>query len=326
MRRREFITLVGGAMAGWPLTARAQQSVPVVGFLNIALPAQMAYRVQAFREGLKQQGYAEGRNVAIEYRWAEGHLDRLPALAAELVQRPVAAIAATGGLASAQAAHTATTTIPIVFTSGSDPVQFGLVSSLSRPGGNITGATLISGELPGKRMELLGQLLPKIKLIGVIMNNNNLDNRAEVVHVQEAAKKLNYQLQIVRADNESDFEPAFATLVERQVDALFVTTDPFYESHRDRLVALAASHRIPAVYSLREYADDGGLISYGASITDLYRQAGVYVGLILSGAQPADLPVMEPTKFELVINRKTATALGLTVPDKLLVAADEVIE
>jgi putative ABC transport system substrate-binding protein len=213
-----------------------------------------------------------------------------------------------------------------VFTSGSDPIQFGLVSSLSRPGGNITGVTLISGELPGKRMELLRQLLPRIKLIGVIMNNNNLDNRAEVVHVQEAARKLDYQLQIVRADSEGDFEPAFGTLVERQVDALFVTTDPFYESHRDRLIALAASHRIPAVYSLREYADGGGLISYGASITDLYRQAGVYVGRILRGARPADLPVMEPTKFELIINLKTAEALGLTVPDKLLVAADAVIE
>jgi putative ABC transport system substrate-binding protein len=176
--------------------------------------------------------------------------------------------------------------------------------------------TLISGELPGKRMELLGQLLPKIKLIAVIMNNNNLDNRAEVMHVQEAVSKLDYQLQIVRADSESDFEPAFATLVERQVDALIVTTDPFYESHRDQLIALAASHRIPAIYSLREYADSGGLVSYGASITDLYRQAGVYVGRILRGARPADLPVMEPTKFELVINLKTAKALGITVPDK----------
>jgi ABC-type uncharacterized transport system substrate-binding protein len=326
MRRRDFIKGIVGSGASWPFAARAQQWVPVVGFLNIALPAQMGYRVQAFREGLKEQGYVEGQNVAIEYRWAEGHLDRLPALAADLVQRPVVVIAATGGLGSAQAAHAATTTIPIVFTSGSDPVQFGLVSSLSRPGGNITGVTLMSGELPGKRLGLLAELLPKIKLIGVIMNNNNPDNRAEVVHLQEAARKLDYQLQIVRADSESDFEPAFATLVERQVDALIVTTDPFYESHRDRLIALAASRRIPAVYSVREYADSGGLISYGASIPDLYRQAGVYVGRILRGARPADLPVMEPTKFELVINLKTAEALGLSIPPSLLVTADEVIE
>jgi putative tryptophan/tyrosine transport system substrate-binding protein len=328
MRRRDFIKAIAGSAAAWPLAVRAQQpAMPVVGFLNIALPTQMAYRVAAFRQGLKELGYLEGQNIAIEYRWAEGHLDRLPALAADLVRRQVAVIAATGGLGSAQAARSATTSIPIVFTSGSDPVQFGLVSSLSRPGGNVTGVTLISGELPAKRIELLGQLLAKeLKRIGLLINSNSLDSKAEVKQADEVARTLGYQLQIVRADSEGDFEAAFATLVEQQVDALVVTTDPFFESYRDRLVALAASHRIPTIYSVREYPDSGGLVSYGASIPDLYRQAGVYVGRILRGDRPANLPVMQPTKFDLVINLKTARALGLTVPVALLVAADEVIE
>ena len=328
LRRREFFTLLGGAAATWPITALAQQqTMRVIGFLNIALPTQMAYRVAAFRQGLKELGYLEGQNIAIEYRWAEGHLDRLPALAADLVRRQVAVIAATGGLGSAQAARSATTSIPIVFTSGSDPVQFGLVSSLSRPGGNVTGVTLISGELPAKRIELLGQLLAKeLKRIGLLMNSNNLDSKAEVKQADEVAHTLGYQLQIVRADSEGDFEAAFATLVEQQVDALVVTTDPFFESYRDRLVALAASHRIPTIYSVRECPVSGGLVSYGASIPDLYRQAGVYVGRILRGERPANLPVMQPTKFDLVINLKTAKALNLTVPVTLLVAADEVIE
>jgi putative ABC transport system substrate-binding protein len=326
MRRREFITLLGSAVATPTCGARAQQSMPVIGFLNIALPNQMAYRMAAFTEGLKELGYVEGQNVAVEYRWAKGHLDRLPALAADLVQRRVAVIAATGGLGSAQAAQAATKSIPIVFTSGSDPVQFGLVPSLSRPGGNVTGATLISGELPGKRMELLHELLPKTKLIAVIINSNNLDSRAEIAHIQEAARKFDYQLQIVKADSERDFEPAFATLVEQKVDALILTTDPFFESYRDRLITLSATNRIPTIYSVREYPVSGGLISYGASIPGLYRQAGVYVGRILRGGRPADLPVMQPTKFDLVINLKTANAFGLTVPDKLLALADEVIE
>jgi putative tryptophan/tyrosine transport system substrate-binding protein len=266
IRRREFIGALGGAAAAWPLAARAQQSMPVVGFLNIALPNQMTYRVAAFNEGLKELGYVEEKNVAVEYRWAEGHLDRLPALAADLVQHRVAVIAATCGLGSAQAAQAATKSIPIVFTSGSDPVQFGFVSSLSRPGGNVTGATLISGELPGKRMGLLRELLPKTRLIAVIINSNNLDSRAEIVHIQEAARKFGFQLQIVKADSERDFEPAFATLVEQKVDALIVTTDPFFESYRDRLITLSATNRMPTIYSLREYLVSGGLISYGASI------------------------------------------------------------
>jgi putative tryptophan/tyrosine transport system substrate-binding protein len=326
MQRREFITLFGSTLVTPTLGARAQQSMPVVGFLNIALPNQMAHRVAAFNEGLKELGYVEEKNVAVEYRWAEGHLDRLPALAADLVQHRVAVIAATGGLGSAQAAQAATKSIPIVFTSGSDPVQFGLVSSLSRPGGNVTGATLISGELPGKRMGLLRELLPKTRLIAVIINSNNLDSRAEIVHIQEAARKFGFQLQIVKADSERDFEPAFATLVEQKVDALIVTTDPFFESYRDRLITLSATNRMPTIYSLREYPVSGGLISYGASISNLYRQAGVYVGRILKGEKPADLPVVQPTKFDFVVNLKTAKALRLLLPPTLLALADEVIE
>jgi putative tryptophan/tyrosine transport system substrate-binding protein len=326
LKRRKFLALLACAAVTTPFGVRAQQSVPVVGFLNIALPSQMAYRVAAFNDGLKELGYVEGQNVTIEYRWAEGRLDRLPALAADLVQRHVAVIAATGGLGSAQAAQSATKSIPIVFTSGSDPIQFGLVSSLAHPGGNITGATLMSGELPGKRLGLLGELLPKIKLIAVLVNSNNLDSKAEVVHVQEAAQKLGYQLQIVQAGRVDEFEAAFATLIEQQVDALIVTTDPFFESYRDWLIALSAKHRIPTVYSVREYAVSGGLISYGASIPDLYRQAGIYVGRILKGARPADLPVMQPTKFELVLNLKAAKTLGLTVPLIMQMTANEVIE
>jgi putative tryptophan/tyrosine transport system substrate-binding protein len=327
MKRRDFIALLGGAGLTWPLAAHAQQPArPVIGFLNSALPAELEYRVAAFRQGLKEIGYIEGQNVTIEYRWAEGQSDRLPALAADLVRRQVAVIAATGGVPVAQAARSETTTIPIVFTVGSDPVKLGLVSSLNRPGGNVTGVTLISHQLVAKRIELLGELIPSANVIAVIMRANNPAAEAEVREAQDAARTLGRQIQVLRVSTERDFDLAFATLTERRADALLVTTDPFYESKRDRLVTLAARHRIPTVYALREYTVSGGLMSYGASITGLYRQAGVYVGRILRGEKPADLPVVQSSKFELTINLRTAKALGLDVPTSLLLRADEVIE
>jgi putative tryptophan/tyrosine transport system substrate-binding protein len=326
VKRREFITLLGGAAASWPLAARAQQpAMPVVGFLNSASPEGYAPMATAFGEGLKQTGYFEGQNVAIEFRWADGHYDRLPELATDLVRRQVAVIAA-GGPPAALAAKAATSTIPIVFTSGTDPLKLGLVSSFNRPGGNITGVHLFLSELNTKKLGLLRDLLPQAKAIGVLLNPAAENAEPQWRDLQTAGLALGFRIQRVNASSDREFNPAFATLVELRVDGLVVGADPFFNGRREHIVGLAARHAIPAVYETREYADAGGLIAYGTSIKDAYRQAGVYVGRLLRGGTPADLPVLRSTKFEFVINLKTARALGLTVPPGILAIADDVIE
>jgi putative ABC transport system substrate-binding protein len=325
MRRREFITLLGSATA-WPLTARGQQpTVPVIGFLSSGTPAGLAHLAAAFREGLTETGYVEGQNVAIEARWAEGQYDRLPVLAADLVRRQVTVLAATTTPA-ALAAKRATSTIPIVFTLGADPIAIGLVDSLSRPSGNVTGVNNYLSDLGAKRLELLRELVPSAAVIGVLVNPNFPDAESQTKDVKEAARKLGQQVEIVNANSESDFDRAFSSFVQLQARALLVTVDPFFNSRRERLIALAALHKIPAMYFGREFVLAGGLMSYAANLADGYRQAGIYVGRILKGAKPADLPVVQPTKFELVINLKTAKALGLTVPLIMQMTADEVIE
>jgi ABC-type uncharacterized transport system substrate-binding protein len=326
MRRREFISLLGGATA-WPLAASAQQpALPVIGFINPASPVELAQRVAAFCNGLAELGFVDGRTVIIEYRWAQGRYDELPALASDLVTLRVAAIAATGGIASVRAARSVTTTIPIVFTSGSDPVGAGLVTSLNRPGGNVTGAGLMSTELVAKRMELMHELMPNGKFIAFLANTRNPSSQFEVDEAASAARVLGLQIHVERVDGESDFERAFASIVQQRADAVIVATDPFFESVRGKLVGLAARHAIPTIYALREYTADGGLISYGASITDVYRQAGLYVGRIVKGEKPGDLPVIQASKFEFVVNIKTAKALRLEIPPSILLRADELIE
>jgi putative ABC transport system substrate-binding protein len=331
MRRRDFIKGIAGSAAAWPFAAHAQQpALPVIGFLSSVSPVAFARTVvalqAAFRQGLSETGYVEGRNVAMEYRWAEGQYDRLPALAADLVSRQVAMIVATGGNAPAQAAKQATTQIPIVFVSGGDPVRAGLVASLNRPGGNITGVTMMYSPLVAKRLQLLHQLVPKAVAIGVMVNPNYPEADLQRRELQEAAETIRQQIQVVSASALRDIDAAFTSLVERKADALFVANDPFFESNRDHIVTLAARHAIPAIYSGREYVVAGGLMSYGSSLIDAFRQAGIYSEKILHGAKPADLPVMQPTKFELVINLKTAKMLGLDVPPTLMALADELIE
>jgi putative ABC transport system substrate-binding protein len=327
MRRRKFITLLGAAATAWPLAARAQQQpMPVVGFLNAASPGPLRQQVAAFREGLKESDYVEGRNVAVEYRWAEGQYDRLPALVADLVRQQVSVIVSGGGAPAVLAAKAATTTIPIVFSLGADPVGLGVVASLNRPGGNITGVYQFTSGLEAKRLGLLHEMIPKATPIAVLVNPNFADAENQLRDVEEAAARLEVQLVIVRANAESDFDAAFSTLVRQQVGALLVCSSPFFNGRREQLVVLTARHAVPAIFEWRDFAAAGGLMSCGTSLADAYRQVGAYAGQILRGAKPVDLPVVQSTKFELVINLSTAKALGLTVPPQLLARADEVIE
>ena len=327
MRRREFITFLASVVAGWPLRARAQQTVlPAVGFLNSASPLPWENYVAGFRAGLKEAGFVDGQNVTIEFRWAEGHYDRLPGMAADLVRRKVAVLVATGGAPSVVAAKAATSTIPIVFTAGVDPVRQGFVTSLSRPGGNITGVNLFVTVLEGKRLGLLRALVPGVQLIAVLFNPNRPNHADEVREVQEAARALGQQIHILLASSESAINAAFATATQLHAGALLVGTDAFFNSQRDKIIALAARHSIPTIYEQRDFALAGGLMSYGTNLANGYRQVGVYVGRILKGEKPGDLPVVQSTKFEFVINLNTAKALGIEVPPNLSAEADEIIE
>jgi ABC-type uncharacterized transport system substrate-binding protein len=329
MKRREFISLIGGAATAWPLGARAQQAAtPVIGFLNSGSPGERTHLVAAFHQGLGETAYVDGRNVTIEYRWAQGRYDRLPALADELVRQQAAVITATGDTVSPRAAKAATTTIPIIFVMGGDPVAAGLVPSFNRPGGNITGVSLVASalaELVAKQLELLHELAPKAVVVGILLNPRP-SSEVDLSQLQSVARSKGLELVVLRANTDRDIEAAFAALVQKHAEALLIEPDVFFLDRREQLVALAARHAIPAVYSRREYAAIGGLMSYGTSLADAYRQAGIYTGRVLKGEKPADLPVLQPTKFELVINLKAAKALGLKVPLTLQVAADEVIE
>jgi putative ABC transport system substrate-binding protein len=328
VKRREFITLVGGAAAAWPRVAGAEQAtMPVIGVLHSQSPDAFREPLRGFRQGLKDAGYVEGENVAIEYRFADNQADRLPALAAELVRRRVAVIAALGGPAPALAAKGATATIPIVFTIGDDPVRLGLVASLGRPDGNVTGISFLVTELAAKRLALLRELVPAVTRIGVLVNPAEATNTdATLKDVETAARVMGLEIKRLNASNSREINEAFATLVHERPDAIFVGVDAFYTARRVQLALLAMLHRIPVIYPIRPFTEAGGLMSYGTSLTDAYQQAGVYTGRIVKGAKPADLPVTRATKFELVINAETARILGLTVPPSLLATADEVIE
>jgi ABC-type uncharacterized transport system substrate-binding protein len=325
LKRREFITLLGGA-AAWPLAARAQQpAVPVIGFLNSAVAQVFTSRVAAYRRGLGEVGFVEAKNVAIDYRWANGQYDRLQSMAADLVSRRVDVIAA-GGPPAASAAKTATSVIPIVFTTGDDPVRAGLVPNLNQPGGNVTGVHLFLSNLSAKKLGLLRDLLPQATVIAGLLNSANQSAEVQAKELRVAGNASGLRIQIAHASNDQEIESAFATLSTQQIGAVMVGSDPYYLSRREKIIALAARYAIPAFYELRDFVDDGGLMSYGTDIKDGYRQAGVYAGRILKGEKPGDLPVMQSTKFEFVINLKTVKALGLSISDNLLTLADEVIE
>jgi putative ABC transport system substrate-binding protein len=311
----------------WTLDARAQQSaVPVIGFLSSASPKAYTGRVAGFRKGLNESGYIDDQNVKIEFRWAQGQYDQLPVFAADLVQQNVAVIVSSGGDVPALSAKAATSSIPIVTVSGSDPVKAGLVASFNRPGGNVTGASFVATELETKRLEILRDVVPTAAVIGVLVNPSNPAAESRSKDLQMAARTLERNIHIVSASSESDLETAFATLTQQRADALLVSTDSFFTSQRDRLVALAAHHALPAIYPWREFVEAGGLVSYGPAINEVYRQVGIYTARILKGEKPADLPFLRPTKFELVVNLKTATTLGLTIPPVALARADELIE
>ena len=324
MRRRDFITVLGGA-ATWPLGTRGQQPLPIVGYINSGSPGPIAPLVRAFHEGLSQAGYVEGRNVAVEYRWSEGRSDRLPELAADLVRRRVAVIVAIGGSGPAQAAKDATTTIPIVFVSGDDAIESGLVSSLGQPGGNVTGISWLASSLEAKRLGLLRELVPDGDF-GVLVNPSFPGGKIQARDAQDAARELGIRVQVLNVSSERELETIFAKLREQKLSALAVNPNPMFLNLRDQIVALAARHAVPTIYYLRDYPVAGGLMSYGTSVREAARQSGVYAGRLLKGERPADLPVLQPTKFEFVINLKTAKALGLKVPSGVLAIADEVIE
>jgi|GraSoiStandDraft_39_1057311.scaffolds.fasta_scaffold190065_2 putative ABC transport system substrate-binding protein len=325
MKRREFITLLGGAAAAWPLAARAQQ--PAIGFLDVRSPDAMADRLRGFRQGLRDTGYVEGDNVTIVYRWAENKLDRVPELMADLVRRQAAVILAGGNTAAIFTAKAATATVPILFIVPEDPVRLGLVTSLARPDGNLTGINFFNTELVAKQLELLHELVPRAARVAVFVNPTSVTNTESMERdAPPAARAMGLQIQFLRVSTSREIDTAFATFAREQPDALFVGNDGFFNSRRVQFVQQAAHHRLPAIYTGREYSDIGGLMSYGTNIADAFRQAGVYAGRILKGAKPADLLVVQSSKFELVINHQTARVLGLTVPDKLLVTADEVIE
>jgi putative ABC transport system substrate-binding protein len=326
LKRREFITLLGGAAAAWPLAARAQQpAMPVIGFLSSTSADPVAYLIAAFRQGLSEAGYVEGRNVAIEYRWAEGQYDRLPAMVSELLRRDVAVIAALGTPA-ALAAKTATTMIPIVFGVSEDPVKLGLVASIARPGGNATGVSYLLSELGAKQLGLLRELVPAASRFGLLVNPNNENAEAITGDLKAAAATIGVEIDVVRATDSHGIEEAFVALIRDKVHALVVGTDPFFYNRRVQLATLATRHALPTIYNVRAYAEAGGLMSYGTSLTEAYRQMGVYTARILKGEKPIDLPVVQSTKFDFVINLPTARALGLTIPPMLLARADEVIE
>src|SRR3954449_9079084 len=326
MQRRRFITLLGGAAATWPLSVRAQQkAIPVIGYLNTGSPDTNPPLLAVFRQGLSETGYVEGQNLAVEYRWAEGHYDRLPALAADLVGRKVDLIVA-GSPPGAFAAKGATSTIPIVFRGGGDPVGDGLVASLARPGGNLTGVLVLAAEVTAKRLELLSELVPQAGVVALLVNPNSSSGERVIHDVQQAARAKGVQLSILKASTDTEIDAAFASLIEGPAGALLVGADPFLSGRREQLVALASRHAVPSIYAWREFAASGGLISYGASLTSAFRLLGTYAGKVLKGAKPADLPVQQPTTFELVINLRTARALGLTVPQSMLMKADELID